>query len=288
MDVLISADELHRKLAGAQGPAPAVLDVRHKLGDPHGRDHYVERRIPGSVYVDLDEDLAAPPSPAHGRHPLPRPEDFQAAARRWGLHRGQSVVVLDDNGGLAAARAWWLLRWAGHEDVRLLDGGLAAWAAAGHPVHGAQDPIPEPEPGDIELGAGHMPTVDIDEAAAFAKRGGVLLDARAGERYRGETEPIDPRAGHIPGALSAPTTENLREDGLFRDAAWLRERFAALGADVEAGRRGAVAAYCGSGVTAAHQVAALAVAGVDAALYPGSWSQWSNHPDRPVATGPEA
>lgn len=287
-DVLISADELHRRLAEDDGTRrPLLLDVRWVLGDPHGREHYLERRVPGSVYVDLNADLAAPADPREGRHPLPEPADFQATARRWGLRRGQGVVVLDDNGGLAAARAWWLLRWAGHRDVRLLDGGLGAWTAAGYDLDGENDPLPAPEQGDVELGSGHLPTLDIDAAAAFPENG-VLLDARAGERYRGETEPIDPRAGHVPGALSAPTGENLREDGRFKDAGELRARFAALGADAEAGRAGRVAAYCGSGVTAAHEVAALAVAGVEAALYPGSWSQWSHRADRPVATGSAA
>ena len=284
VDVLISANELHRSLVREDG-RPLVLDVRWALGDPHGREHYVERRVPGSVYVDLNTELAAPPSPAEGRHPLPKPADLQAAARRWGLREGQSVVVLDDNGGQSAARAWWLLRWAGQEHVLILDGGLKAWIAAGYVVDGAQDPIPAPAPGDVRLGAGHMPTLCIDEAAEFPRHG-VLLDARAGARYRGEQEPIDPRAGHIPGAVSAPTAENLQESGKFKDPRELRMRFEALG--VVAGKPDAVAAYCGSGVTAAHEVAALAVAGIHAALYPGSWSQWSNHPDRPAATGPEA
>ncbi len=288
VEVLISAQELHRRLAAAaDGRGPLVLDVRWALGDPHGREHHLARRIPGSVYVDLNADLAAPAEPARGRHPLPSPEDFQTAARRWGLRSGQGVVVLDDNGGMAAARAWWLLRWAGLEDVRLLDGGLRAWAEAGYGLHGEQDPVASPEPGDVELGSGRMPTVDTDAAAAFPGHG-VLLDARAGERYRGENEPVDPRAGHVPGALNAPTGENLRKDGRFKDADELRARFAALGANAEAGDAGAVAVYCGSGVTAAHEIAALAVAGVPAALYPGSWSQWSNDPLRPAATGREA
>ena len=284
VDVLISANELHNRLAREVG-RPLVLDVRWALGDPHGHEHYIERRIPGSVYVDLNTDLAAPPSPRQGRHPLPSPEDFEIAARRWGLRAGQSVVVLDDNGGMAAARAWWLLRWAGHEDVRILDGGLKAWTGAGYEADGQDDPIPAPEPGDVHLSSGHMPTLDIDAVAAFAQQG-VLLDARAGERYRGEQEPIDPRAGHIPGAVNAPTGENLQDSGKFKDPRELRMRFEGLG--VVAGKPDAVAAYCGSGVTAAHEVAALAVAGIHAALYPGSWSQWSNDPDRPVATGPEA
>ena len=284
VDVLISANELHKRLAREDG-RPLVLDVRWVLGDPHGREHYAERRIPGSVYVDMDTDLAAPPKPQEGRHPLPSPEDFQATARRWGLREGRSVVVLDDNGGLSAARAWWLLRWAGHEDVRILDGGLKAWTDADYELDGVDTPIPAPEPGDVLLGAGSMPTVDIDAAAAFPSHG-VLLDARAGERYRGEQEPIDPRAGHIPGAISAPTGQNLRENGKFKDPGELRMRFESLG--VVAGKPDAAAVYCGSGVTAAHEVAALAVAGIHAALYPGSWSQWSNHADRPAATGPEA
>ncbi|HTJ71886.1 MAG TPA: sulfurtransferase [Actinospica sp.] len=284
VDVLISAKELHDRLA-READRPLVLDVRWALGDPHGYEHYTERRVPGSVYVDLNRDLAAPAEPLEGRHPLPTPEDFQAGARRWGLREGQIAVVLDDNGGMAAARAWWLLRWAGHERVRLLDGGLKAWTDAGYELDGADAPIPALEPGDVQLGSGHMPTLDMDQAAGFPQRG-VLLDARAGERYRGEQEPVDPRAGHIPGALSAPTAENLQAGGKFKDPRELRMRFEALG--VVAGKPDAVAAYCGSGVTAAHQVVALAVAGIHAALYPGSWSQWSNHADRPAATGPEA
>jgi thiosulfate/3-mercaptopyruvate sulfurtransferase len=284
VDVLISANELHRSLA-RENDRPLVLDVRWVLGDPHGREHYVERRVPGSVYVDLNTDLAAPASPQEGRHPLPKPEDFQATARRWGLREGQSVVVLDDNGGQAAARAWWLLRWAGHENVLILDGGLKAWVESGYAVDGAHDPIPAPIPGDVRLSAGHMPILSIDDAADFPNHG-VLLDARAGARYRGEQEPVDPRAGHIPGAVSAPTSENLQDSGKFKDPRELRMRFEALGA--VAGKPDAVAAYCGSGVTAAHEVAALALAGIHAALYPGSWSQWSAVPTRPAATGPKA
>lgn len=278
--ILISAKDLHTRLENE--PRPVVLDVRWVLGDPNGHEHFLARRVPGSVYVSLNDDLAAPASAADGRHPLPALADLQAAARGWGLHDGDSVVVLDDNGGLAAARAWWLLRWAGLSDVRLLDGGLRAWSDAGYPLEGLETPPVSPAPGDVELSSGRLPVLSIDEAAAFPDRG-VLLDARAGERYRGETEPVDPRAGHIPGAVSAPTTENLTETGRFRSPAELRARFADLGVDPE--KPGEVAVYCGSGVTAAHQVAALAIAGVDAVLFPGSWSQWSNDPTRPVATG---
>lgn len=254
-----------------------LLDVRWALGDPDGRRHYLDGHIPGAVFVDLETELAAPPSPKHGRHPLPVLADLQAAARRWGISASSRVVVYDATGGTAAARAWWLLRWGGLTDVRLLDGGWTAWRASGADV--ATGDSAAPEPGDVELSGGGMPIIDIDAAAAWPDNG-VLLDARAGERYRGETEPIDPRAGHIPGAVSAPTTANLTADGHFLATEELRQRFADLAGD----RR--VAVYCGSGVNAAHQIAALAVAGVDAALYPGSWSQWSSDPERPAATGP--
>ena len=175
---------------------------------------------------------------------------------------GDAVVAYDATGGLAAARAWWLLRWGGLPDVRLLDGGLDAWVRAGGPVE-TGDVVPEP--GDVTLTGGGMPVLSIDEAAALPASGGVLLDARAGERYRGEVEPVDPRAGHVPGAVSAPTTDNLAADGTFRPADDCGERFAALG--VRPGTT--VGVYCGSGVTAAHEVAALAVAGIEAALWPG-------------------
>lgn len=260
-----------------QVPDAAVrLDVRWALGDPNGRAHHAAGHLPGAVFVDLDAELAAPPSPAAGRHPLPSIGDLQAAARRWGVRQDSTVVVYDDAGGLAAARAWWLLRWGGLAEVYLLDGGLAAWRAAGLPVESG--PV-VPAPGDVVLVGGHLPVIDADGAARLA-RDGVLLDARAAERYRGETEPIDSRAGHIPGAVSAPTGANLGPDGRFLPPEALRARFAALGVDAAA----PVGAYCGSGVTAAHEIAALAIAGFPGvALYPGSWSQWSSDPARPVA-----
>ncbi|WP_239118249.1 sulfurtransferase [Paractinoplanes ferrugineus] len=269
--MLISVDELHRRAAEAD--PPVLLDVRWALGDPHGEQHYRDGHLPGAVFVDLETELAAPGSPEGGRHPLPSVELLQAAARRWGI-TGR-VVVYDNTGGLAAARAWWLLRWAGVREVLLLDGGLAAWQAAGYAVvTGVARPRPASE---IVLRGGQLPTLTADEAAALPGTG-TLVDARAAERYRGEVEPVDPRAGHIPGAVNLPTTGNLRDGtSLFRTAAELRERFAAL--------TGPVGVYCGSGVTAAHEIVALAVAGIDAALYPGSWSAWSSDPERPVATG---
>ncbi|MGY1624364.1 sulfurtransferase [Geodermatophilus sp. SYSU D00965] len=276
--VLVAAEELLRR----QGRV-ILLDVRWALGydAARSRAEYLTGHLPGAVLVDLDAELAGPPSAAAGRHPLPSVQRLQSAARRWGIRDGDPVVAYDDSGGLAAARAWWLLRWGGLADVRLLDGGLAAWRRAGGPLETGEV---VPAPGDVTLTPGGMPVLTIDEAAALPGAGGVLLDARAGERYRGETEPVDPRAGHVPGAVSAPTSGNLADDGTFLPAAVLGERFAGLGA--VPGR--AVGAYCGSGVTAAHEVAALAVAGLDAALWPGSWSQWSADPDRPAATGSDA
>jgi thiosulfate/3-mercaptopyruvate sulfurtransferase len=277
--VLVRAEELARELAAPE--RPAVLDVRWSLAEPDGRSAYRSGHVPGAVFVDLERELAAPPSPAAGRHPLPAPADLEASARRWGLRRGGRVVVYDDVGGTSAARAWWLLRWAGLTQVRILDGALTAWRGAGGALE-TGDVMPEPGDVVLPLAAGSagpgMPTTDADGAAAWA---GVLLDARAGERYRGEQEPVDPRAGHVPGARSAPTVENLADDGTFLPPAELRRRFAELGA-VEGT---AVGVYCGSGVTASHEVAALASIGIDAVLYPGSWSQWSADPARPAATG---
>ncbi|MGW1378580.1 sulfurtransferase [Streptomyces sp. NPDC002446] len=277
MNAIITATELASELAK---PAPPVLlDVRYQLGGPPGRPEYAAGHLPGAVYVDLDSELAAPPGPA-GRHPLPDLDVFAEAMRAAGVRADRPVVVYDGGQGWAAARAWWLLRWSGHPDVRVLDGGLAAWQAAGGDLSTAQ---PEPPAGDFTPLPGALPLLTADDAAALARRG-VLLDARAGERYRGEVEPIDRVAGHIPGAVSAPTTENVAEGGtVFRDAAELAERFASLGATADA----EVGVYCGSGVSAAHQVLALAVAGVPAALYVGSWSEWSADPSRPVATGPQ-
>ncbi|QQM45558.1 sulfurtransferase [Streptomyces liliifuscus] len=280
------------------GQPPVLLDVRWALGDPHGRDHYETAHIPGAVYVDLDRELAGPPSQECGRHPLPDLADLQASARSWGLGEGRPVVVYDDLGNTAAGRAWWLLRWAGVPEVTLLDGALGAWRAAGLPLesgpgatrHAANEPKPDTgalkpdpdtaEPGDIVLRPGGLPVTDADGAAQLAVTG-LLLDARAGERYRGEQEPVDPRAGHIPGAVSAPTGENLAADGTFLPPEVLRKRFEDRGA----GETTVIGVYCGSGVTAAHQIAALAIAGFDATLFPGSWSAWSGDPARPAATG---
>lgn len=277
MNPLMDVTTLRARLD--EGRRTVLLDVRWALGDPHGHQHYLDGHIPGAVFVDLASELAAPASPARGRHPLPAASDFQGAARRWGINDGDVVVAYDDTGNMAAARAWWMLRNAGLTEAYLLDGGLAAWRAAGLQVDTGSVTA---EPGNVTLAEGHMPVLDAGAAAGWPDSG-LLLDARAGERYRGEVEPVDPRAGHIPGAVSAPTSENLDQDGRFLPAGELRRRFEVLGA-----RNGVpVAVYCGSGVTAAHEVAALEVAGFAAALYPGSFSEWSNNPGLPVAVGAE-
>jgi thiosulfate/3-mercaptopyruvate sulfurtransferase len=248
--------------------------VRWRLTGPPARADYAAGHVPGAVFVDLDRDLAAPPG-AGGRHPLPSAAAFQAAMRSYGVSGGRGVVVHDYADATSAARAWWLLRYFGHDDVRVLDGGYAAWTALGLPV---STEVPSPAAGDFVARPGGMPLLDAAGAAAVA-RDGVLLDARAAERYRGEVEPIDPVAGHVPGAVSAPVSGNVDAAGRLLPAAALRSRFSALGAD---GSR-PVGAYCGSGVTAAQEVLALEVAGVRAALYAGSWSDWITDPSRPVA-----
>jgi thiosulfate/3-mercaptopyruvate sulfurtransferase len=237
-----------------------VIDTRIPVPGSHGRARYDAGHLPGAAYVDQDADLAEPPG-AGGRHPLPSLERFTAAMHRAGVRRGSTVVVYDEGPATAASRLWWLLRDHGHEDVMVLDGGLAAWQAAGH------QPSTErvgPAPGDWTGTPGH-----------------VLIDVRAPERFRGEHEPLDPVAGHIPGAVNAPLAGNTDELGRFLGDVALRARFAGLGV-----RDREVAAYCGSGVTATQTVLALRLAGLDGALYPGSWSEWIADGSRPVATGP--
>jgi thiosulfate/3-mercaptopyruvate sulfurtransferase len=274
---LISAGELAADLGSGAAPRWRLLDVRWQLGNPATHAEYLEAHIPGAVWVDLDAELAGPPSPAAGRHPLPSRAALELAARRWGLCGGDGVVVYDAVGSQAAARAWWVLVNAGLADVRVLDGAFQGWTRLGLPTETGEV---TPEPGDVALCSDdRLEAIGPEEAARFAAAGGLLLDARAEDRYLGVTEPIDPRAGHIPGAVSAPTGGNLAPDGSFLAPDALRARFERLGA--RPGRR--IAAYCGSGVTAAHEVLALRLAGFEAALYPGSWSQWS-HTDRPAAT----
>ncbi|MFJ2278539.1 sulfurtransferase [Streptomyces sp. NPDC087866] len=274
MKPIISVSECVSELAGPR--PPVLLDVRWQLGGPNGWPDYEAGHIPGAVYVDLDTELAGPAGDG-GRHPLPDPAEFGAAMRRAGVRGDAPVVVYDGGQGWAAARAWWLLRWAGHRDVRVLDGGLAAWTGE------LSKETPDPAEGDFVPAPGALPLLDADGAAALA-RSGVLLDARAAERYRGDVEPIDRVGGHIPGALSAPTGENMDADGRFLSPDRLAARFAGLGVG---GDTAEVGVYCGSGVSGAQQVLALELAGHRAALYAGSWSDWSADESRPVATGPD-
>jgi len=272
---LITATELAHEIEDV-----VVLDVRWALTTANtsaGRTDYDAGHVPGAYFVDLDTELAARPGDG-GRHPLPDPAVVEALLRRAGITAHTRVVTYDGKESDAAARAWWVLRWVGIADVRVLDGGYAAWLAAGLPVSTEE---PADRHGDVEVRPGHLPTLDAAGAAALA-RDGLLLDARAAERYAGETEPIDPVAGHVPGALNSPTAAWITADGTFRrDLAEHWERVRA-GHDVGGG---AVGVYCGSGVTAAHEMLALAELGVDAVLYPGSWSEWIRDPARPVATG---
>lgn len=271
--VLISAADLVALIGGA---APVVLlDIRSlksgEIAAPSGH-------IPGAVYADLQSNFAGKQEGYSGRRPLPKIADFEANARRWGISRDSIVVVYDDNRGLQAGRAWWVLRWAGIKDVRLLDGGLQAWIAAGGDVSHAAT---KPTPGDIALDGEHLPVLDANAAAAFA-RNAILIDARSADAYAGTAKNAeDAVGGHIPGAHSAPTTANLTEAGTFADTAALRERFAKLGID---GSK-PVGVYCGGGVAASHTIAALTSIGIAASLFPGSWSAWSSDPSRPVATG---
>ena len=255
------------------------LDVRWQLGRTDGHEQYLAGHVPGAAYVDLNRDLAAPVGDgSRGRHPLPEADDFAAAMRRAGVRGDRPVVVYDDVSGTSAARAWWLLEHHGHPDVRVLDGGWTAYVAAGGPVATGEEAV---APGDFVAGPGRLRVLDAAGAARVA-RDGVLVDARAPERFRGETEPVDPVAGHVPGARNVPTASNLRGAG-FASLDELRATYEQTGALAPGAE---VGAYCGSGVTATHDVLALRLLGVDAALYAGSWSEWVQDPARPVATGP--
>jgi thiosulfate/3-mercaptopyruvate sulfurtransferase len=270
---LITPQELIDKLEQT-----TLLDVRWSLNGPPGIDEYLKGHIPGAVFVDLDRELSAPPGPG-GRHPLPDAWSFTAAMRRAGVSRSRPVVAYDAGDSMAAARGWWLLRYFEHGHVSVLDGGLAAWRAAGYPV--ATQPVAAAR-GDFVATPGGLPLIDAAGATKLAEAG-VLLDSRAPQRYRGDSEPVDPVAGHIPGARNRPTTDNVDEQGRFLDPDVLKRAFSELG--VDGGTQ--VGAYCGSGVAAAHQVLALELAGYPASLYAGSWSEWITDPSRPVARGPE-
>lgn len=264
-------------------PDWALMDCRFSLDDPErGRRDYQPAHIPGAVYAHLNEDLSGPVIPGRtGRHPLPEVEVIAHTLSQWGIDASVQVVAYDDAGGSIAARLWWMLRWLGHDAVAVLDGGWPQWQREGRPVRSGTESraprtfVPHPQP--------HLLASTSEIESSLLDHTSRLLDARAVERYRGEVEPIDPVAGHIPGAISAPFTENLNPDGCFRSPEEIRARFQALLREAPIDR---VICYCGSGVTAAHNLLALAHAGLgDARLYAGSWSEWITDPHRPIETG---
>lgn len=272
LDPIIDSARLHELL---EGEAPVrLLDVRWALDGSTGREAHLAGHLPGAHWVDLDTELAAPAGPAVGRHPLPEPADFAATLRRLGVDEDTVVVAYDDTDGAPAGRLVWMLRAVGQE-AALLDGGIAAWDG---PLESGE--TPPPAPGGVPerpWPADRIAT--IDEVAAG---GALLIDARAPERYRGEVEPVDPRAGHIPGAVNLPYAGNLDAERRFAAPEALRERFLAAGVDPD----GETVVYCGSGVTATHDLLALERAGIHGArLFPGSWSQWSSDPQRPLSRG---
>ncbi|WP_137844028.1 sulfurtransferase [Microbacterium sp. 2FI] len=272
---LISPSELADLIR--TGRTPRILDVRWRLDQPEGRPAYLDGHLPGAVYVDLDHELAERDDPRRGRHPLPPREALQEAARRWGVHAGDAVVAYDDVHSVAAARAWWVLTRSGLSDVRVLDGGLRGWLGERRPLETGDV---QPRRGDIVLDDIVHGVADIDDVEEWPDHG-LLLDVRAPERYRGDSEPLDPVAGHIPGAVNLPTTTHLVA-GRFRSPDEIRAEFAAAGATDGI----AVAAYCGSGIAATHTALAGALAGIDVVVYPGSWSQWSRSRGRLAAVGP--
>ena len=254
-----------------------LVDCRWYLTDPSGgRQAYADGHIPGAVFASLDDDMSAPTGP--GRHPLPTREEFAATIGGLGISNRSVVVAYDDGGGSIAGRFWWMMRWVGHRNAAVLDGGIHAWEAADQPISTL---LPSHDPATYEPGRDTMPT--IDREALRGRLGAVnLMDARAPARYRGEVEPIDPVAGHIPSAVNAPYAHNLDASGTLREPGALRERYSSLGATEGAD----TIVYCGSGVTACLDILAMEVAGLPTAtLYPGSWSDWSNDPDTPKVAG---
>jgi thiosulfate/3-mercaptopyruvate sulfurtransferase len=264
-------------------PALVVCDVRHDLSRPEawGEDQFRAGHIPGARFVHLDRMLSAPLTGSNGRHPLPTPEAAAAHFTRLGIARDRQVVVYDQGPGMFAARLWWMLRWLGHDAVAVLDGGYRKWAAEKLPVATGETGF---APATFAIGK-VTPHVDASGVrASIARRTLLLVDARAPERFRGETEPLDPVAGHIPGARNRPYTSNLEADGTFKPPAALRAEWDAL---LDGASADAVVHHCGSGVTACHNLLAMEVAGLHGTrLYPGSWSEWCADPMRPVATGP--
>lgn len=275
---IISAADLAREIGRC-----VVVDCRHDLFDPEaGPAGYRAGHIPGAFYLHQDTDLAGAKTGRNGRHPLPGREAIRKLLERLGLSDGDQLVAYDTSGGQMAVRLWWLARWIGHHEVAVLDGGLAAWQRAGQELSVAVPP--QPQPGELALRASLAPSIDVTGVqAALASGTPTIVDARTAERYRGDAEPIDPVAGHIPGAVNRPMPDNLQPDGRFKEAAVLRAEFAALLGDVAPAN---VAHHCGSGIAGCHNVLAMELAGLGGSLlYPGSWSEWCADPNRPIATG---
>ncbi|MEO5986174.1 MAG: sulfurtransferase [Candidatus Limnocylindria bacterium] len=272
---LVSVDWLRGHLTDSR---LRLVDARWSLAGPGGAERYAAEHLPGAVFLDADRQLSSP-GEGPGRHPIPTAAKLAHVLGAAGIGDEHVVVAYDDAGGSIASRLWWLFRHYGRDGVcAVLDGGIQAWSAAGLPLNSEPPghPIATWNPS-----VARADTVDASDFAGLLADEALVLDARASERYRGEIEPVDPRAGHIPGARSAPWADNLDADGRFRSAAELRERYAALGAD-----RLATVAYCGSGLSATHDLLALELAGLPGArLYEGSWSDWSSNPTRPAATG---
>ena len=263
-----------------------VFDVRHDLADhAAGRQAYEQGHIPSAIYLDHERDLSAPKNGRNGRHPLPELPAFAAQMASLGVQPGVQVVVYDAGNSMFAAHLWWMLRWMGHYQVAVLNGGWQAWLAANGGVETGA-PADRPAPAAQKAVSISMPVVDAAAVLAnLTQQKFVVLDARAQNRYRGETEPMDPVAGHIPGALNRPNSLNCQPDGTFKSAAQLRDEFQAVLKRTPADR---VVHQCGSGITACHNLFAMELAGLTgSALYPGSWSEWCSDPDRPVATGDE-
>ena len=274
---LISTDELAERLSD---PSLALFDVRHDLMHPErwGEDEYAKAHMPGAVFVHVDEDLSGPKNGVNGRHPLPTPEMAAQLFGRVGIDGTKQVVAYDQNNGVFASRLWWMLRWLGHEAVAVLDGGFAKWTREGRAVTREKS---EPKPATFVV-RNVAPTVNSTGVEASLSRHTLLLiDARAPERFRGEVEPMDPVAGHIPGAVNRPASLNVTSSGVFKPANALRAEYQAL----LGGRpHSDVVHYCGSGVTSCHNVLAMQIAGMPATrIYPGSWSEWISNPARPIA-----
>ena len=276
---LISVADLARHL---DEPNWVICDCRHDLVDTEaGRRAYAESHIPGARFVHLDEDLSAPKTGKNGRHPLPDMDQFVRRLGRFGISSTSQVVSYDASGGFYAARLWWMLRWLGHDAVAVLDGGWNAWLNAPHSI---TNQIPKIEAARFTARARTSLALDANSVAAcLGKRGPLLLDARAPDRYRGENETLDPVGGHIPGAINRFFRLNLEADGQFKAATILRKEFTELLGNNASEQ---VTQYCGSGVTACHNLLAMEIAGLAGSrLYPGSWSEWVADPARPVATG---